>query len=197
MENTTSTIAVNLAESCVRLCLAPFLLLIRFAGNSTIKQMRFQFYSEFISLLPFRIGMLARRVFYQGTLQRCGVNPVLRMGTIFIYPQAELGNNVFMGNRCVIGLASIGDDVMLAHGVSVLSGRHHHQRGEDGPMRAQKSTVTQIHIGNDVWIGAGAIVMADVGDHAIIGAGAVVVKPVPCGATVVGNPARIVQQTSA
>jgi acetyltransferase-like isoleucine patch superfamily enzyme len=48
-------------------------------------------------------------------------------------------------------------------------------------------------IGNDVWIGFGATILAGVtvGDGAVIGARAVVADPVPPYAVVVGNPARI------
>jgi Hexapeptide repeat of succinyl-transferase len=54
-----------------------------------------------------------------------------------------------------------------------------------------KGTTT---IGNDVWIGLGAVVLSGVtiGDGAVIGAGAVVSKSVPPYAVVVGNPAQIV-----
>jgi acetyltransferase-like isoleucine patch superfamily enzyme len=50
-------------------------------------------------------------------------------------------------------------------------------------------------IGNDVFIGVGAIVLGGVtvGDGAVIGAGAVVSKPVPPYAVVVGNPAQVVR----
>ena len=48
-------------------------------------------------------------------------------------------------------------------------------------------------IGENVWVGGGAIILPGVtiGDDAIIGAGSVVTRDVPKGATVVGNPARV------
>lgn len=55
---------------------------------------------------------------------------------------------------------------------------------------------TPLEIGNDVWIGANAVVMPEVsriGDGAVIGAGAVVHRDVPPYAVVLGNPARVVK----
>jgi maltose O-acetyltransferase len=50
-----------------------------------------------------------------------------------------------------------------------------------------------VHIGSQVWIGGGAIILpgVTVGDDAIIGAGSVVTRDVPAGAKVMGNPARV------
>jgi maltose O-acetyltransferase len=49
-----------------------------------------------------------------------------------------------------------------------------------------------VNIGEDVWIGGGAILLpgVTVGDGAIVGAGAVVTRDVAPGTRVVGNPAR-------
>jgi maltose O-acetyltransferase len=50
-----------------------------------------------------------------------------------------------------------------------------------------------VHIGRNVWIGAGAIILpgVSIGDDALIGAGSVVTRDVPAGATAFGNPARV------
>lgn len=58
------------------------------------------------------------------------------------------------------------------------------------------TTYSPLAIGNDVWIGTGALVLphvSQIGDGAVIAAGAVVNKDVPPYAVVVGNPARVVR----
>ncbi len=52
-----------------------------------------------------------------------------------------------------------------------------------------------VSIGNDVWVGARAIILSGVtvGDGAVIGAGAVVPRDVPPYAVVAGNPARVLR----
>jgi maltose O-acetyltransferase len=50
-------------------------------------------------------------------------------------------------------------------------------------------------IGNNVWVGGGAIINPGVkiGDNAVIGAGSVVTKDIPPDAVAAGNPARIIK----
>lgn len=103
--------------------------------------------------------------------------------TIDIHPAAQIGHRVFIdhGAGVVIGeTAIIGDDVVIYQqvtlgGVSTSVGKRHPT------------------IGNRVVIGAGAKILGNItlGDDAKIGANSVVVKNVPCGATAVGVPARI------
>ena len=68
-------------------------------------------------------------------------------------------------------------------------------RGDAGTSSSGLEYARPIRIGDDVWIGGGAIILAGVtiGDGSVIGAGSVVVHDVPPATVVVGNPARIVR----
>lgn len=105
---------------------------------------------------------------------------------IEIHPGAKIGRRFFIdhGMGVVIGeTTEIGDDVLIYQGV-VLGGTS---------LKKEKRHPT---IGNNVVIGAGAILLGPikVGDGAKIGAGSVVIKDVPEGTTVVGVPARAVEK---
>lgn len=105
---------------------------------------------------------------------------------IEIHPGAKLGRRFVIdhGMGVVIGeTAEVGDDVYIYHQVTL--GGISTQPGKRHPT-----------IGNNVIIGAGAKVLGaiTVGDDARIGANAVVVGPVAAGSTVVGIPARPVEQ---
>lgn len=53
-----------------------------------------------------------------------------------------------------------------------------------------------VHIGKNVWIGSGAVIVPGItiGDNAVIGAGSVVVKDIPANVVAVGNPCRVVRE---
>lgn len=105
---------------------------------------------------------------------------------IEIHPGAKIGRRFFIdhGMGVVIGeTAEIGDDVLMYQGV-VLGGTS---------LKKEKRHPT---IGNNVVIGAGAILLGPikVGDGAKIGAGSVVIRDIPEGTTAVGVPARVVEK---
>lgn len=119
---------------------------------------------------------------------------VSHLGRLFtgieIHPGAQIGRRVFIdhGFGVVIGeTAVIGDDCTIYQGVTL------------GGTRLYKGTKRHPTLGKGVVVGAGAQVLGGftVGDGARIGSNAVVVKPVPAGATAVGNPARIIEATDA
>ena len=148
--------------------------------------------SERIARVPGLLGIYARQAFYKRVLDRVGVDVHFGFMSLFSKRQATIGDRVYIGRFCTIGWAEIGDDVMLADGVQILSGRHQHgSSAESGDtLRDNEQQFSKVTIGKGAWIGAGAIVMADVGEGAIVGAGAVVVKPVVAGAKVGGVPAK-------
>lgn len=109
-------------------------------------------------------------------------------------PRIVVGYNFYMNAGChILGDVAFGDDVML--GPKVIIWSRDHGMAPNAPMRTQPHTSAPIRVGNDVWIGAAAIILKGVtiGDGAVVGAGSVVTKDVPARAIVVGNPARIVR----
>ena len=88
----------------------------------------------------------------------------------------------------------IGDNVVFANHIVIMSNFHHYENDEMVPYDT-KGVARPIHIGNNVWIGAHSIILPGVyiDEGAIIAAGSVVTKSVPKCAIVAGNPARIVK----
>ncbi len=105
----------------------------------------------------------------------------------------SLGVGVFLNFNCVIldvVEVTIGDKTQIGPGVLILTADH----PRDAAGRASGLEFGRpIHIGCNVWIGGGAIILPGVtiGDDAPIGAGSVVTRDVPVGATAFGNPARL------
>ncbi len=150
--------------------------------------------SERLGRIPGNLGVYARQAFYRRVLSQVGVDVHFGFMSLLSKRGSRIGDRVYIGRFCTLGWVDIGPDVMLADGVQVLSGRHQHGRGPaDGqPMRQQAQHFEQVRIGQGAWLGAGAVVMADVGEHAIVAAGAVVVRPVEAGERVAGVPARAI-----
>ena len=104
------------------------------------------------------------------------------------------GKNVFVNQGCTFmdhGGISIGDDVMIAPRVSLITGGH------PLPLADRREYVTSapIVIRDDVWIGTAAVVTQGVtiGAGSVVAAGAVVTRDVPRHTLVAGVPARVVR----
>jgi len=155
------------------------------------RERAFQSFSQFLSLAPGISGNYIRKEFYRLNLKKCAKNPVISFGTVFSNAEAEIGKNVYIGPYCVIGKVSIGDDTLVASRVSLMSGlRQHNYSRTDIPIREQKGEFVRVVIGEDCWLGEGAIVGADVGAHSVVAAGSVVFSEVKDYQIVRGNPAE-------
>lgn len=90
---------------------------------------------------------------------------------------------------------SFGDNVFVAPNCCFTTAEH----AIDPELRKRGVEVAKpINIGNNVWIGAGATVLAGVsiGDNTVIGAGSVVTKSIPDNVVAVGVPCRIIRKNS-
>lgn len=84
---------------------------------------------------------------------------------------------------------NIGNSVLIASGVKIISANH------DFNERNNHIKCSPVNIGQNVWVGASAIILpgVSIGQNSIIGAGSVVTKDVPENTLVAGNPAKIIK----
>ncbi|XXU63542.1 sugar O-acetyltransferase [Sorangium sp. So ce1097] len=113
----------------------------------------------------------------------------------------DYGSQITIGARCFanFGLVAldvapitIGDDVLMGPNVQLLTPTH---PVAPEPRRQKWEAAKPITIGNNVWLGGGAIVLPGVtiGDNTVVGAGSVVTRDLPANVIAVGNPARVVR----
>lgn len=147
------------------------------------------------ALVPGLIGQYLRRAFLARTLDFCARTATIEFGTIFSSAAASIGERAYVGPRCHLGWALIGDDALLAAGVHVPSGSKTHGIEDlTIAIRDQPTVKSPVRIGTGSWIGSAAVVMADVGRDAVIAAGAVVTRPIPDLTIAGGVPARVLRQ---
>ena len=104
-----------------------------------------------------------------------------------------IGEDVFINfgytiDRSFCWLVTIGNRVTLAPNVHILA--------HDASMKRELgyTKMGKVIIGDDVFIGAGTVILPGVriGDRVIIGAGSVVTQNIPCGSVAAGNPAKVI-----
>ncbi len=150
--------------------------------------------SEGVGRIPGQRGVYLRQAFYRSTLEACGRDVYFGWLCAFSTPDARIGEGAYIGRRCGLGLVTLGAGALLADGVQVLSGARQHGTDPAVPYRDQAQEYRRVAIGAGAWLGAGAVVMADVGEGAIVGAGAVVNRPIAARSVAAGVPAKVVRQ---
>ena len=171
---------------------SPFILLSR-CGHLLGEDSLFTTLGQFLALVPGRPGSFMRLAYYRGTLQEVARDVCIGFGTFFSQPTASIGRNVSIGDYCIIGTATLGDNVLLGSRVSITSGKRQHSQRFDAEHRSEQTVFDRVCIGRDTWIGEGAVVMASVGAGSIVSAGGIVTREMPGNRLIAGNPARIVQ----
>lgn len=144
-------------------------------------------------MLPGKFGSYSRIAFYRVTMTSCHPDCVIGFATIFSQQDTEIGKGVYIGPQCNIGMCKIGENSLIASGVHIMSGSGQHSFADlDRPIQQQGGVYTKIEIGEDSWVGNGALIMANIGKKCIIGAGSVVTKDVTDYSIMVGNPAKLI-----
>ena len=135
----------------------------------------------------------------RGLFERCGTNVNVESRAFFGSGRSlSIGDNSGLGiNFSVMGGGKIviGKNVMIGPDVLLVTSNHDFSSTDTCMIEQGSKTPEKITIGDDVWIGARAIILKGVaiGSGAIVGAGAVVTKAVPDWAIVAGNPARVLK----
>ncbi|MEM6537318.1 MAG: acyltransferase [Pseudomonadota bacterium] len=128
-----------------------------------------------------------------------GKEPAISPNAVFSHAERIVaGDRLRLGARCTLwagpshGKIKMGNDVLFGPEVFVTAANYRFNDGS--PVTEQAMEENNVIIGNDVWIGARAIILPGVtiGDGAIIGAGAVVTTDIPSFSVAVGVPARVV-----
>ncbi len=104
------------------------------------------------------------------------------------------GENVYFNVNCVVldvMQVTLGNNVFCAPAVQIYTATH----PLDAVLRRSKENAKPVTIGDDCWIGGGAIICPGVaiGNRCVIGAGAVVTKDIPDDSLAVGNPAKVIR----
>lgn len=144
------------------------------------------------ALLRSILGGMGEDVYIQGPVQfNYGKHTVIGSHFFANYNFTALDDNRI----------TIGDYVMFAPNVSLMAASHpllpderSHLKNEAGEEYIAE-VAEDIHIGNDVWLGCGVIVIGGVhiGNNVVVGAGSVVLHDIPDGVLACGNPCRVIR----
>ncbi|MCQ8213469.1 sugar O-acetyltransferase [Cetobacterium somerae] len=124
----------------------------------------------------------------------------------------DYGNNIYFGNNCEVNMnctflddnkITIGNNALIAPNVQIYTAFHplnaNERFGEikeNGTFEFCKTQTAPVTIGDNVWVGGGAIILPGVtiGNNVVIGAGSVVTKDIPSNSVAFGNPCRIIKK---
>lgn len=137
-----------------------------------------------------------------------------RGGNLWITPPffVDYGVNIHFGDNCEVNMNCtflddnkivVGDNALIAPNVQIYTAFHPADAAqrfggsrEDGSFDFSVTQTAPVVIGDNVWIGGGAIILPGVtiGSNVVIGAGSVVTRDIPDNTVAYGNPCRAVRE---
>ena len=146
--------------------------------------------------------MQSRTAILKELFEHCGENVRVNQPLYVDYGcNIFIGDNSFINMNCTLldtNKIIIGKRTLLAPDVKIYTATHPKRSGERYTKQNEQWVLTTlakpVKIGDDVWIGGGAIILPGVtiGNNTIIGAGSVVAKDIPDNVIAAGNPCRII-----
>ena len=108
----------------------------------------------------------------------------------------HLGKRVYANYNLTLvddGHIYIGDRVLIAPNVTIATANH---TLEPELRRYEMAYIRDVHIGENTWIGTGAIILpgVNIGKNCVIGAGSVVTRDIPDNSLAVGNPCNVIRE---
>ncbi len=146
--------------------------------------------------VPGEVGCALRNRLYG---YNCSPDVRVLSNVIIYYPsRLTIGRGTGIACSCQLnagGELHIGEDVLIGPGTMIWTQNHVYRSG-DSPIRFQGTERAKVTIEDDVWIGAGAIIVpgVTVSQGTVVAAGAVVTKTTEPYSVVAGSPAREIGQ---
>ncbi|MEM8668671.1 MAG: acyltransferase [Planctomycetota bacterium] len=176
------------------LFVSPLLLSHFFLSRLSSSDASLEPHSQVLSLLPGKTGSLLRVAFYRFALEQCDPTVTIGFGVLFSKTGCRIGRHVYIGPRCQLGLVTLEEDVLLAPAVQIPSGPNTHGIDQlDVPIRVQPGDLRRVNIGRDCWVGASAIVLANIREQTVVAAGSVVTRDLPSRVVAGGIPAAVIR----
>lgn len=142
--------------------------------------------------------------FFRNTYWRIRLHRLGRDSNIYAYARLHAPRGIDIGDNVTIndfvhiwgaGGVTIGNNTLIAANTTITSQTHDKDAIKSDKLYRETMIFRRVRIGNNVWIGSGAIILPGVtiGDNSIIGAGAIVTKDIPPNSIAIGTPAKAIK----
>lgn len=188
----TKTTMKALVKTLFLILVMPLYLLLELFSLAGNRDGSFQSFSQALSLIPGKTGSYLRAAFYRLACPDTSDDISIGFLTVLSHRDTSIHPGVYIGPQCNIGKCTIGKNTLLGSGVHILSGNRQHDFSDTSrPIKEQGGSFEKISIGDDCWLGNGALVMASIPDHTIVAAGSVMTQSASQSWLIYGgNPAR-------